>query len=223
MKLLTIMAMGLFLLSFSSAYECQDNMEFWNSPCEVVTPVFDITGGCNASVLNINNTDMNYTIGLTGVGDGTNNFTFDYTDVATYSITVSCNNYSSTINLNMGTEEDEPGFNLWVVLFIIFFILILTGVYKRNYILIFVSGCLSLLMGIYIFEDGITIYSVESWWIYPLAWIFTGIGIMVSIASSIKIMAEAEGKDNTYEYEAYEYEGVGSAGHLFQEKGGGFI
>lgn len=193
MKLLTFITV-IFLLSFVSSYECQDNMEYWNSPCEVVTPVFDITGGCNASVININNTDMNYTVGLTAIGDGTNNFTFNYTDIATYSITVSCNNYSGTINLNMGTEEDEPGFNLWLVLFIIFFILIITGIYKRNYPLLFISGCLPLLMGIYIFNEGITIYGVSEWWIYPLAWIFTGLGIIITIVSGIKFMAENENK-----------------------------
>ena len=192
MKALLLICISIFLISFISAYECQDNMEHWNSPCEVVTPVFDITGGCNASVININNTDMNYSVGLTAVGDGTNNFTFNYTDVATYSITVSCNNYSGTINLNMGTEEDEPGFNLWLVLFTIFFILILMGVYKRNYSLLFISGCLPLLMGVYIFKEGITVYGVSNWWIYPLAWIFTGLGIIITVGSGIKFMAENE-------------------------------
>lgn len=194
-KISITLLLGIFLLSFVSAYECQDNMEYWNSPCEVVTPVFDITGGCNVSVLNINYTDMNYTVGLTIIGDGTNNFTFNYTDIATYSITVSCNNYSSTINLNMGTEEDEPGFNLWIVLFIIFFILMITGIYRKSYVLTFISGCLPLLMGIYIFKDGITVYGVGEWWIYPLAWIFTGLGIIITIVSGIKIMAESEGID----------------------------
>lgn len=177
-----------------TAYECQDNMEYWNSPCEVVTPIFGVGAGCNASVLNINNTDMNYTVGITPIVDGTNNFTFNYTDVATYSITFSCNNYSGTINLNMGTEEDEPGFNLWIILFVLFFILLALGLYRESYILTFISGCLSLLMGVYIFKEGITIYGVSSWWVYPLAWIFTGIGIMISIVSGIKVMAIAEGE-----------------------------
>ena len=179
-------------MAFVSAYECQDNMEYWNSPCEVITPVFDISGGCNASVLNVNNTIINYTVGLTAVGDGTNNFTFNYTDVATYSVTFSCNNYSGTINLNMGTEEEEPGFNLWIVLFIVFFILIMIGVYKANYILTFVSGCLPLLMGIYIFKEGITIYGVSEWWIYPLAWVFVGLGLIITIVSGMKFIAESE-------------------------------
>ncbi len=182
----------LLVTTMAAAYECQDNMPYWNSPCEVITPVFNASAGCNASVLNINNSDFNQSVGLTPVGDGTNNFTFNNTAIATYSITVSCNNYSATINLNMGTEEEEPGFNLWLVLFIIFFTLIVMGVYKRSYILIFILGCLSLLMGVYIFNDGITIYGVGVWWVYPLAWIFTGIGLIITLVSSIKFMASNE-------------------------------
>ena len=89
----------------------------------------------------------------------------------------------------MGTEEDEPGFNLWLVLFIIFFILIVMGIYRRNYVLTFISGGLSLLMGIYIFQEGITIYGVDEWWIYPLAWIFVGLGLIITLVSGIKYMA----------------------------------
>ena len=126
---------------------------------------------------------MNSSVGLTSVGDGTNNFTFNNTAIATYSITVSCNNYSATINLNMGTEEEEPGFNLWLVLFIIFFILITMGIYRNSSIILFISGSLPLLMGVYIFKEGITVYGVTNWWIYPLAWIFTGLGLAITIIS----------------------------------------
>ncbi len=186
----TILFALMFVLvaTTATAYECQDNMEYWNSPCEVITPVFNASAGCSASVLNINNSNFNQSVVLTPVGDGTNNFTFNNTAIATYSITVSCNNYSATINLNMGTEEQEPGYNLWLVMFIIFFILIIMGLVKRSYVLTFISGCLSLLMGIYIFKEGITVYGVASWWIYPLAWIFTGLGLLVALVSSIKFM-----------------------------------
>ena len=209
----------LFILAMSlatvGAYECQDNMEYWNSPCEVITPVFNASVGCNASVLNINDSDMNYSVGLTPLGDGTNNFTFNQTAIATYSITVTCNNYSATINLNMGTEEDEPGFNLWLIMGVIFFILFVTGVYKGSNILIFISGCFPLLMGIYMFKEGITVYGVTNWWVYPLAWILIGLALILTIIPSIRFMEENE-------YEGYEYEGVGSAVNLFGGKGGGF-
>ncbi len=189
-----------------SAYECQDNMPYWNAPCEVITPVFNASVGCSANVLSINDSNMNQSVVLTPVGDGTNNFTFNNTAIATYSITVSCNNYSATINLNMGTEEEEPGFNLWLILFLIFFILIIMGLYRRSYVLTFIAGCLSLLMGAYIFRDGITVYGVSDWWVFPLGWIFIGLGLLITIVSSIKFMAVNEYDD---EDEAYEYEGGG--------------
>lgn len=198
----TLIVMMIILVGATvSAYECQDNMEYWNSPCEVVTPVFNTSGVCNASVLNINNSNFNQTgVILTPVGDGTNNFTFNNTAIGTYSITISCNNYSATINLNTGTEEQEPGFNLWLILFAIFFALIIVGLYKRNYIMIFISGSLSLLMGVYVFKDGITVYGVTYWWVYPLGWIFIGLGIIITIVSSIKFMDVNEyGEDDEYE------------------------
>lgn len=191
-KAITLILMFVLITTTATAYECQDNMEYWNSPCEVVTPVFNISAGCNASILNINDSTMNQSVGLTAVGDGTNNFTFNNTAIGTYSITVSCNNYSATVNINMGTEEEEPGFNLWLVMFIIFFLLVITGSYRKSYILTFISGCLPLLMGVYIFKEGITIYGVTQWWIYPLAWIFIGMGIVITIISSLKFMAVNE-------------------------------
>lgn len=193
MKTTTITIFAILLVTtMAAAYECQDNMAYWNSPCEVVTPVFNASAGCSASVLNINNSNLNQTAVLTPVGDGTNNFTFNNTEIATYSITISCNNYSATINLNMGTEEEEPGFNLWFVLFIIFFMLVIIGLYKNSYVLTFISGCFPLLMGVYIFNEGITVYGVSFWWIYPLAWIFTGLGLIITLVSSIKFMASNE-------------------------------
>ncbi len=195
-KTLIILAFMIISVATATAYECQDNMPYWNSPCEVITPVFNASVGCSASVLNINDSNFNQSVVLTPVGDGTNNFTFNNTVIATYSITVSCNNYSATINLNMGTEEEEPGFNLWLVLFIIFFTLIIIGLYKRSYVLTFISGTLPLLMGVYIFREGITIYDVTYWWVYPLAWIFIGMGILITIVSSIKFMAVNEYGNN---------------------------
>lgn len=188
-----------------TAYECQDNMEYWNSPCEVITPVFAVNGACNASVLNINNSNLNQTqVILTPVGDGTNNFTFNNTEIGTYSITISCNNYSASVNLNAGTDDQEPGFNLWLMLFIIFFVLIIMGFYKRSYILTFIAGALSLLMGVYMFKEGITIYGVTFWWVYPLAWIFIGIGLIMTMVSGIKFMAINE-NDYDDEYEGGDF------------------
>lgn len=194
MKLHYMFSVLIFILVVTSvsAYECQDNTEFWNSPCEVVTPILSEGDSCNALILNINDTKINQTVPISAIGDGTYNYTFNYTDIATYSMTLDCSNYSSTINIILGTEEQEPGFNLWVMLFLMFFILLILGIYRESPALLFFSGCVPLLMGIYIFKEGITVYGVGVWWVYPMAWIFTGIGLMLSIISGIKFMEESE-------------------------------
>lgn len=186
----------IFLLAIAPvmAYECQDNMETWNSPCEVITPV--LGAACDATIMNVNNTAMNYSTNISAIGDGTYNFTFNYTDIATYSVTLNCDDWAATINLNMGTEEDEPGFNLWVVIALIFTAMFSTGVIYRNYVLIFMAGLYPLLMSIWIFKDGITVYGVTEWWVFPLAWIFLGIGLILTLLSSLKLLDISENGDD---------------------------
>jgi len=78
------------------------------------------------------------------------------------------------------------------MLFGMFFILLFLGVYRESPVFLFFAGCLPLLMGIYMFNEGITVYGVGVWWVYPMAWIFTGIGIILSIVAGFKFMQEAE-------------------------------
>ena len=191
-KQITLLLSLLLVITSVSAYECQDNTEFWNSPCEIVTPILSEGAGCNALILNINDTKINQSVPISEIGDGTYNFTFNYTDIATYGVTLSCSNYSSTVNVIFGSEEQEPGFNLWLMLFLLFFTLLTLAIYKENHIFLFFSGCVPLLMGIYMFNEGITVYGVGVWWVYPMAWIFTGLGIIITIVSGIKFMEENE-------------------------------
>lgn len=193
MKLLTYLFIVVFVafsITSVAAYECQSNTETWNSPCEVVTPV--LSAACGVSILNINNTDMNTTTTMSPIGDGTYNFTFPYTDIATYSITLDCDNWASTININMGTEEEEPGLNLWIMIAILFSSMLVIGIMQQNYIMIFISGMYPILMGIWIFKEGVTIYGVENWFVYPLGWIFIGLGLILTLVSSIKQLEQSE-------------------------------
>lgn len=178
---------GIFLISLTSTYECQDQTSFWNVPCDLVTPVLDCS--LNATITNINNTLINSSVLMTPVGDGTYNVTFNYSTIATYSV-VLCDNISGTVDVVYGIEEDEPQFNLWLVLFIIFFLLLIFGGLTSNYILLFAAGCLIMVMGLWIFSSGsFSLYSATTYWfVYPLAWIFVGLGIMLSVVSGIKYM-----------------------------------
>ena len=173
------------------AFECQDQTEFWNAPCEIITPVLAVTGSCNATIKNVNNTAINTTINMTEMGDGTYNFTFPYgynkDNISTYSI-ILCENTTGTIDVIFGIEQYETNFNLWLILFVIFFTLFIFGFCTNNHIFLFVSGALLLLMGIWIFQNGISIYNVDYWWVYPFAWVVTGLGIILTVVPGIEFI-----------------------------------
>lgn len=99
-KKLLIILTTLFILPTIFAYACQDETDLGNIPCEVITPVISFSGDCNATIIDLNNTAINQTINITdnALGDGTYNFSFNLTNLSSYSI-VLCENSSSTINV----------------------------------------------------------------------------------------------------------------------------
>jgi len=183
----------LFLIGFVSSYECKDQTSQWNVPCDIVTPVLDCT--TNASYVHLTDKSINGSLPMSSVGDGTYNISFKLTTIGTYSW-VLCDNSSGTLDLIRGIEENEPEFNVWLLFFIIFFILLIFGSLRADYFLLFCSGCIMLTMGIFVFsENAFSLYSaVDYWFVYPLAWIFTGLGILLSVASGLKWMDEAFGE-----------------------------
>jgi hypothetical protein len=175
------------------AYGCKDETEYWNVPCDASTPyISGWTGDCNVTITNLNDTSVNMTINTTKVGDGTYNFTFNYTGLNSYSI-VACDNSTASISVVWGTEESETHFNLWLVLFSIFFFLLIFGFLWQEYIFLFFSGCLAILMGVYIFQNGISVYTVSYWWVYPFVWIIVGLGIVLSVAGSYEFLENYSG------------------------------
>lgn len=195
--LFILIGMVLFIVPLCLAYECQDQTEFWNTPCEIITPIITCSGDYNATVMDLNDTSKNYTTTMSPVGDGTYNFTFTYSgqrNISIYSITV-CDNSSATMDIIFGIEQYETNLNVWIDLFLVFGILFGVGAHRSNYFFMFAAGCLILLMGIWIFNDGLTVYSVTcasvgscsgEWWLYPLAWIFTGMGIILTVGAGIE-------------------------------------
>jgi len=87
----------------------------------------------------------------------------------------------------------DPDLDLWIMLFIIFSIMLILGIVGKNEIFIFTAGTLIGLMGIWIFNSGITVYGVSEYWIYPLGWIFVGLSIILTIASSLSFINEMAG------------------------------
>lgn len=184
--------MFIFLISLVGAYECQDQTSFWNIPCDLATPVILCSG--NATIININNTAINTTTSMTPVGAGIYNLTFPYTNISTYIVRL-CDNSTATIDVVHGNEESEPQFNLWLILFSVFFVLLIFGFYKGSHIFLFSAGTLSLIMGIWIFNDGISLYTVSDWWVYSLAWIVTGMGLILILVSSLDLIRDMGGEE----------------------------
>ena len=101
----------------SAIYSCNDDTDFNNVPCEVLTPVIDCVG--NLTVVNLNDSDT-YNLTLTSLGGGIYNTTFNNNSYPlSYSLTL-CDN--STATLNVGSFDD--GYNnkylyLYLTLFLI--------------------------------------------------------------------------------------------------------
>jgi len=172
--------------------ECQDETPYWDVPCTAVTPVITTCANYTAEILDVGNATSNNTASMLAVGDGTYNITFNRSVIGTYSIVTICNNWSATVAVVDGFEG-EPGLNLWVVLFTIFGILLFFGVLWRNHTFLFSGGSLMLLAGLWVFREGITSYTVNNWWVYPLAWIFTGIGIIMTVGAGYDYLEEMAG------------------------------
>ncbi len=184
----------MFLISLVNTYECKDQTSSWNVPCLMVTPVLNCTGSLVANVTNVENNSINSVYGLSPIGDGTYNFTFNNSDIGTYSV-VLCDDASGTIDIIKGTEENEPEFNLWFLFLLIFFILLIFGTYQENYLLLFLSGCIILIMGVWIFSSNtFSLYdATDYWFVYPLGWIFVGLGILLTVVPGLKMVEESEG------------------------------
>jgi len=91
---------------------------------------------------------------------------------------------------NIVIQED---FWIWLDLFIIFFILFVFGASRKNYVFIFCSGTLITLMGIWVFKEGISVFPITTWFIYPLGFIFIGLGIILTVCSGIEMIEEYGG------------------------------
>lgn len=190
-KLIILLVLACFVLPVA-AYVCQDDTDDDNMPCEVITPVVNCS--INASVINLNSSEQ-FNYSMNSVGDGTCNFSVNFTVIGeSYSIVVE-DNSSSTINV---VADEDPDINFWWLYFIVFFLLLISGIIYHEKviignILLFAAGCQVLLAGIWVFQDGISIYGISVFWIYPFAWILVGLGIILTIYASYDMIHKEEG------------------------------
>jgi hypothetical protein len=90
----------ILLISFVSSAECDDSNEINinDIPCEAITP--SLLCSDNASIVYLNNASINYSvvINLKIPATNTYNFSFYYTSLGKYLITL-CDNSSATLNV----------------------------------------------------------------------------------------------------------------------------
>ena len=192
MKILVLIIFGILLVGTTFAYYvCQDETDNDYIPCQVITPKITCTGDYNVSITNLNTsvvTSVNFTD--SPIGDGTYNFTFSGTGVGNSFSLRLCDDSTATISI---IQDEDPDVNLWWVILVVFFFLLIGGFVWGNYLFFFLDGVLMILTGLWVFQNGISIYAVTQWWVYPFAWILMGIGLLLSIYSGYQMLEDYAG------------------------------
>lgn len=142
-KQMMLVMIGISLISFVFAIECQDQTDVEDVPCTVITPAVTCpTGNYNATIEDLNNASKTYTVNMSTLNVSATgvvyNFTFNYSNVSQYYITI-CEN--STASIDVGHwDEDYNDKWLYMYGFTLFgaFVLFFLGVKKQdNYLTLF--------------------------------------------------------------------------------------
>jgi hypothetical protein len=102
----------------SSMQLCQEKQDVADIPCLGLTTINGCAGE-NVSVTNINSSTQ-YNLTTLAVGDGTSNFTFNFSEIASYSL-IDCTNFTATIVVGYF----EGGFGIIQFAFLIPFLIII--------------------------------------------------------------------------------------------------
>jgi len=194
-KLMLVMLLGIFLIGLVlaiSATECQDQTDRANSPCNVITPILNIgTTDCNATVLDLNTPAINYTTNLSINGDQTYNFTFNYTNISIYSITLDCHNYSATIDVN---NWDEDYNDKWLYFYgtsiLMGFGLFIWGFKSENNLLCLLGGFMFLAFAIFFTSQGYPTLNEHNTMRMSIILISFGVGLYITGQSTIHLLTE---------------------------------
>ena len=138
--------------------DMDNDVDISDMPCMEVTPaILGVTGDCNATIININNSDINYTINMTPYIDDKYNFSFDvsYSNSSRtfYTLTL-CDNSTTNVTVNFAETANE----LWYIYLLFFFafaVIFIIGEWKGNFIFKYISGAFLLIVGLYLFVRGI--------------------------------------------------------------------
>ena len=154
MRVIGIFLLMLMVLPLSSAvYSCNDDTDFRNIPCEVVTPVLDCVG--NLTIINLNDTDDNYTLILYDIGGGIYNATFTNNSYPLSYSLETCDNSTATLNVGSFDEEyNNKYLYLYLTLFLISGTLYYFGLTLPDITMKFFAGLTLTLTGITLITIG---------------------------------------------------------------------
>lgn len=116
--ILSFILLILTICFVSSMQLCQEKQDVADIPCLGLTTINDCSGE-NVSVININSSSR-YNLTTLAVGDGTSNFTFNFSEIASYSL-IDCANFTATIVVGYF----EGGFGIIQFAFLIPFLIII--------------------------------------------------------------------------------------------------
>jgi len=138
--------------------DMDNEVDIGDMPCMEITPaILNHTGGCNVSVININNSDINYTFNATPYINNKFNFSFDvaYSNStrAFYTLTL-CDNSTTNVTINFAETANELWY-IYLLFFGAFAIIFIIGEWKGNFIFKYIAGAFLLIVGLYIFVRGV--------------------------------------------------------------------
>ncbi len=138
--------------------DMDNDIDISDMPCMEITPALtNWTGDCNVSIVNVNQSNINYTINMTPYIEGKYNFSFDVvysnSTQSFYTLTL-CDNSTTNVTINF-TETANELWYIYLLFFLAFAVIFIIGEWKGNFIFKYIAGAFLLMIGLYIFVNGI--------------------------------------------------------------------
>ena len=138
--------------------DMDNEIDISDMPCMEITPAMtNWTGDCNVSIVNVNDSSINYSINMTPYIEGKYNFSFDvsYSNSSRsfYTLTM-CDNSTTNVTINFAETANELWY-IYLLFFFAFLVIFIIGEWKGNFIFKYLAGAFLLIVGLYLFINGI--------------------------------------------------------------------
>jgi len=160
MKKILIIIIGILLILFptimAAVCPADNGPDISEIPCEEITPIIYNKTLCNVTIINLYDSDTNYTINMTHRVDDTWNYSFDVnystSNTTTYTQTL-CDNSTSVVTITP-TETANEYWYIYLLFFGVFAIIFIIGEWKGNFVFKYLAGAFLLMVGLYVFING---------------------------------------------------------------------